>query len=85
MFSRTSGMISLTLPQVAEFGEEDDVMLEITNATLPEEPMHRRTIKAVGATFDGLKIGETYSVSVKEHGNMRRKENVTFPACEWWL
>ncbi|XP_071515219.1 uncharacterized protein [Panulirus ornatus] len=71
--------------KVAEFGEEDDVQLEIINTTHPTEPMHKGTIKAVGAKFHGFKIGQTYSVLVKEVGGRRRRENVTFPAyptCE---
>ncbi|XP_042891292.1 uncharacterized protein LOC122265894 isoform X2 [Penaeus japonicus] len=68
--------------KVAEFAEDDNVVMKVTDGDGEER---QQTIQAKGVVLDGLKLGDTYSVSLEELGGRRRKEAVSvqaYPQCE---
>lgn len=54
----------------------------MTDNSKPNSPIYDKTMKAMGDKFKGLKFGGNYTVTVEETEGKKRKETVSFLACE---
>lgn len=66
---------------MSEFGDKEEVSVRLAS-TDPYSVVSQQNVDASGVRMGGIQMGVNYTVSVRERTPTRRRETLTFVACE---